>query len=208
MTFASLVVISPILGTKVVDLFGVKFTAGLFTILAAFSLIDVVNELWGRKEARFMAVSIVVIRLIIFAAIIPAIVRLPAYLEPAGYSILLHSSIRTFIASEANTLVQNVLIDIPIFHYLKRIKLGFFFRANMSNIISWAFGTICFVLISFWGSGKPLLPIIVGQTFIKFPLSPIYAWIGLLLVKKVKAMREKEMVAKDREITANQVKTD
>jgi uncharacterized integral membrane protein (TIGR00697 family) len=208
MAFSSLVIISPILGTKVVDLFGIKFTAGIFTILAAFSLIDVVNELWGRKEARFLAVSIVVIRLVIFVAIIPAVIKLPSYLEPAGYSILLHSSIRTFVASEANTLVQNVLIDIPIFHYLKRIKLGFFFRANLSNIVSWAFGTICFVLISFWGSGRPLLPIIIGQTFIKFPLSPIYAWIGLMLVKKVKAMREKEMNSNGAETADKKEKAD
>lgn len=197
MTFSSLVVISPILGTKVVDLFGIKFTAGIFTILAAFSLLDVVNELWGRKEARFLALSIIIIRLIIFVGIIPGIIKLPSYLEPPGYAALLHGSIRTFVASEANTLVQNVLIDIPIFHYLKRIKLGFFFRANLSNIVSWAFGTVCFVLISFWGSGRPLLPIMLGQTFIKFPLSPIYAWFGLILVKKAKAMKRNEMMAKD-----------
>lgn len=192
MTFSSLVVISPVLGTKVVDLFGIKFTAGLFTILAAFSLLDVVNELWGRKEARFLAISIIIIRSIIFIAIIPGLIKLPSYLEPPGYAMLLHGSIRTFVASEVNTLVQNVLIDIPVFHYLKRIKFGFFFRANLSNIVSWAFGTVCFVLISFWGSGRPLLPIVLGQTFIKFPLSPVYAWFGLMLVKKARTMKENE----------------
>ena len=192
MVYSSLVVVSPILGTKVVNLFGVKFTAGIFTMLAAFSLLDVVNELWGKNDARFLAVFIILIRIVIFMAIIPVVIRLPSYLEPSGYSSLLRMSIRTFLASEVNTLIQNVLIDIPIFHRLKRIKLGFFFRANVSNLISWSFGTVCFVLISFWGAGKALLPIILGQTFIKFPLSFVYAWIGLMIVNKAKNIRAAE----------------
>jgi len=197
MAYSSLVVISPILGTKVVDLFGVKFTAGVFTILAAFSLLDVVNELWGKNDARFLAVIIVLIRVVLFAGVIPLVLKLRAYIEPAGYAGLLGLSIRTFLASEANVLVQNVLIDIPIFHRLKRIKLGFFFRANVSNLISWAAGTAVFVLISYWGSSKPLLPVILGQTVVKFPLSFILAWIGLLLVKKGRALRRAEEAGAD-----------
>jgi queuosine precursor transporter len=192
MVYSSLVAVSPILGTKVVNLFGVKFTAGIFTMLAAFSLLDVVNELWGKNDARFLAVFIILIRIVIFVGIIPVVIRLPSYLEPSGYSSLLQMSIRTFLASEVNTLIQNVLIDIPIFHRLKRIKFGFFFRANVSNLISWSFGTVCFVLISFWGSGKALLPIMLGQTFIKFPLSFVYAWIGLLIVNRAKTIRAAE----------------
>jgi uncharacterized integral membrane protein (TIGR00697 family) len=163
MVYSSLVVISPLLGTKVVDLFGLKFTAGIFTMLAAFSLLDVVNEVWGQSDARFLVVTIVAVRIVLFMAFIPLVLGLPAYVEPSGYSGLLRLSVRTFLASEANVLVQNVLIDIPIFHRLKRIKFGFFFRANVSNIISWTVGTTCFVLISYWGSPKPLWPIILGQ---------------------------------------------
>jgi uncharacterized integral membrane protein (TIGR00697 family) len=192
MIYSSLVVVSPILGTKVVDLFGLKFTAGIFTILAAFSLLDVVNEVWGKSDARFLAVFIILVRVAIYMAIIPLVLGLPAYIEPSGYSGLLRLSVRTFFASEVNVLVQNVLIDIPIFHRLKRIKFGFFFRANVSNIISWSVGTACFVLISYWGSGKMLLPIILGQTAIKFPLSFVYAWVGLLVVKKANALKRAE----------------
>jgi uncharacterized integral membrane protein (TIGR00697 family) len=189
MVYASLVVISPVLGTKVVDIFGVKFTAGVFTILAGFALLDVVNELWGPKDARFLAVAIVLIRIVLFVAVVPLIVLLPAYLEPPGYAGVLRMSVRTFLASEANTLVQNVLIDIPIFHRLKKIKFGFYFRANLTNLISWTFGSVVFVLISYLGSGKPLLPIMAGQTLIKFPFSLLYSWAGLVIVKKAKAMR-------------------
>jgi uncharacterized integral membrane protein (TIGR00697 family) len=197
MVYSSLVVISPVLGMKVVDLFGIKFTAGIFTMLAAFSLLDVVNEMWGKNDARFLAIFIILIRVVLFVAVIPAVINLPSYLEPPGYSSLLRTSIRTFLASEVNTLVQNVLIDIPIFHRLKRIKFGFFFRANVSNLISWSVGTACFVLISFWGSGKALLPIILGQTVIKFPLSFVYAWLGLLIVKKARALRLAESLSKN-----------
>jgi uncharacterized PurR-regulated membrane protein YhhQ (DUF165 family) len=59
MVFASLAVLSPVLGTKVVDLAGIKFTAGIFTMLLAYSLLDVVNELWGKADARFLAAGIV-----------------------------------------------------------------------------------------------------------------------------------------------------
>lgn len=182
MVFASLVVLSPLLGTKVVDIFGVKFTAGVFTILFAFSLLDVVNELWSKQEAQTFAILIFFIRLALFFTVIPLIISLPTYLAPTGYQDMFRMGIRTFIASEILTLVQNVFIDIPIFNSLKRIKLGFFFRANVSNIISWSFGTFCFVLISFWGAPKPLLPIILGQTLIKFPVSFVYAFIGTLVV--------------------------
>lgn len=195
LVYASLVVISPVLGTKVVDIFGIKFTAGVFTILAAFALLDVVNELWGPNDARFLAIAIILIRVALFAAVVPLIVLLPAYLEPPGYAGVLHTSVRTFIASEANTLVQNVLIDIPIFHRLKRIKFGFYFRANVTNLISWTFGSVVFVLISYLGSGKPLLPVMAGQTLIKFPFSFLYSWVGLLLVKKARAVRAAERPA-------------
>jgi len=191
LSFASLAVISPVLGTKAATLFGVKFAAGTFTILLAYSLLDVVNELWGREEARFLAVSIVLIRLVLFLGVVPLIVKLPAYLEPAGYAGVLSMSMRTFLASEIGTLVQNVLIDIPIFHALKKIKLGFLFRANLSNIISWTFGTAAFVLISYWGAPKPLLPVLIGQTLIKFPLSFIYAGIGYWIVRKARAATAK-----------------
>jgi len=189
MIFSALAVLSPILGTKVVSLFNIKFTAGIFTMLLAYSLLDVVNELWGKADAQFLAVGIVIIRLVLFLALIPLVVKFPAYLEPAGYQGLLSLSLRTFLASEIATLVQNVVIDIPIFHALKRIKLGFLFRANVSNILSWSFGTVCFVLVSFWGASKPLLPIIIGQTLIKFPLSFIYSWLGFLIVRKARGAR-------------------
>jgi uncharacterized integral membrane protein (TIGR00697 family) len=189
MVYSSLVAISPILGTKVVNFFSIKFTAGIFTMLAAFSLLDVVNELWGKNDARFLAIYIILIRLVIFLGIIPLVVGLPSYLEPPGYSNLLSMSIRTFLASEVNTLVQNVLIDIPIFHRLKRIKFGFFFRANVSNVVSWSVGTVCFVLISFYGSEKNLLPIIFGQTLVKFPLSFLYSFIGLMIVRKARVIQ-------------------
>ena len=39
MVYSSLVAVSPILGTKVVNLFGVKFTAGIFTMLAAAAMV-------------------------------------------------------------------------------------------------------------------------------------------------------------------------
>ena len=189
MIFAALTAISPVLGTKVVNVFNIKFTAGIFTMLLAYSLLDVVNELWGKADARFLALAIVIVRLVLFLALIPLVVKLPAYLEPAGYQGLLSLSLRTFLASEIGTLVQNVVIDVPIFHALKRIKLGFLFRANVSNILSWSFGTVCFVLVSYWGASKSLLPIIIGQTLIKFPLSLIYSGVGYVIVRKARGAR-------------------
>ena len=189
MIFTALAVITPILATKVVNLFGVKFVAGIFTMLFAFSLLNVVNELWGKRDAQFLAVSIVLVRLVLFLGLVPLILKLPAYLEPAGYAGLLRMSIRTFLASEVATLVQNVFIEIPLFHALKKIKFGFLFRANLSNIISWSFGTISFVLVSFWGSSKSLVPIMIGQLLLKFPLSFAYSWVGYVIVRKARGAR-------------------
>ncbi len=188
MTFSALVVVSPILGTKVVDLAGVKFTAGIFTILFAFSLLDVVNELYGRGEARFLVVAVFVLRIGIFLAVIPAVLSAPVHLEPAGYAGVLRMGVRTFVASEILTLVQNMFLDIPIFNRMKKARGGFFLRANVSNIVSWTFGTFCFVLISFAGQGRPLLPIIAGQTLVKFPLSALYAWAGMFIVRAARKM--------------------
>jgi len=189
MIFTALAVLTPILATKVANLFGVKFVAGIFTMLFAFSLLNVVNELWGKRDARFLAVSIVLVRLVLFLGLIPLILKLPAYLEPAGHAGLLTMSIRTFLASEVATLVQNVFIEIPLFHALKKIKFGFQFRANLSNITSWSFGTISFVLISFWGAPKSLFPIMIGQLLVKFPLSFIYSWVGYVIVRKARGAR-------------------
>jgi uncharacterized PurR-regulated membrane protein YhhQ (DUF165 family) len=122
----------------------------------------------------------------LFLGVIPLVIRWPAYLEPAGYAGLLRLSLRTFLASEIGTLVQNVFIDIPVFHALKKVKFGFLFRANASNILSWTFGTISFVLVSYWGASKSLLPVILGQTLVKFPLSFVYSWIAWLIVRRAR----------------------
>lgn len=186
MVFSSLAFLSPVLGTKVVNLGGIKFTAGIFTMLLAYSLLDVVNELWGKAEARFLAAGIVIVRIVLFLGVVPLVIKWPAYLEPAGYSGLLGLSLRTFLASEVGTLVQNVFIDIPIFHALKKVKLGFLFRANASNIISWTFGTVAFVFVSYWGASKSLWPVILGQTLVKFPLSFAYSGVAWMIVRRAR----------------------
>jgi len=203
MIFTALAVITPILATKVVNLFGVKFIAGIFTMLFAFSLLNVVNELWGKRDAQFLAVSIVLVRLLLFLGVVPLILKLPAYFEPAGYAGLLKMSIRTFMASEVATLVQNVFIEIPLFHALKKIKFGFLFRANLSNIIAWSFGTISFVLISFWGASKSLFPIMIGQLLVKFPLSFAYSWVGYVIVRKARGARVPAEPSSDGTVTSS-----
>lgn len=202
MIFTALAVITPILATKVVNLFGVKFVAGIFTMLLAFSLLNVVNELWGKRDAQFLAVSIVLVRLVLFLGLVPVILKLPAYFEPSGYAGLLSMSIRTFLGSEAATLVQNVLIEIPLFHALKKIKFGFLFRANLSNIVAWSFGTISFVLISFWGSSKSLVPIMIGQLLLKFPLSFAYSWVGYVIVRRARSAQTSAEPSSDKAVKA------
>ena len=201
MVFAAMTAISPVLGTKVISVLNVRFTAGIFTMLLAYSLLDVVNELWGKAEARFLAVAVVVIRLVLFLAVIPLVVALPAYIAPAGYEGVLRMSLRTFLASEIGALVQNVVIDIPVFHALKKAKPGFLFRANASNILSWSFGTVCFVVVSYWGAPKPLLPIIIGQTLIKFPLSFLYSAVGYVIVRKARGVPLQAGPAPDEAVT-------
>lgn len=187
MAFASLAVLSPVLGTKVVNLGGIKFTAGLFTMLLAYSLLNVVNELWGKAEAQFLAATIVLIRVVLFVGVVPLLVRWPAYLEPAGYAGVLGLSLRTFIGSEVGTLVQNLLIDIPLFQALKkRLRRGFFFRANVANIVAWTFGTASFVLVSYGSASKSVWPIFLGQTVVKVPLSFLYSWLGWAIVRRAR----------------------
>ena len=76
MLFATCFVVANILAFKLVSVFGFVFPSAVFAFLLAFSITDIVTEVWGGKAARSLIVggfvaNLLAIFLIQFAIVLP-----------------------------------------------------------------------------------------------------------------------------------------
>lgn len=165
-----LLIASPLLSQYIVNVGGLNFTGGVLTALLAYQLLDVINEIWGKKDAR-KAVYLGFGTKMVLAPIL----------------FLIHPFVfRIFLAGEAMNLIQNLLLDIPVFDKLKKVKINFFIRSNLSNIISWTLGSVLFVFLAFYGTKAFGWQLIIGQMLVRYPLTLIYTILTAYLVKRLR----------------------
>jgi queuosine precursor transporter len=189
MIIAGLMIISPVVGTKVVELWGVKFTASVLAAILIYAMMDIVNELWGAGEAGRTIVIGTIVRLFIYLLFVPMVLLLPTGYAPEGYTEVLESVGRLFVAGEVALLLGNLIFDIPLFAHLKqrRIKGGFFARTNISNVISTVLSTFIFVTIAFWGV-QPIWSVFSGQLGMRIGLGILISPVTTLWVKYLREM--------------------
>jgi uncharacterized integral membrane protein (TIGR00697 family) len=181
--FAVLIVVGPILGTKVVNIWGLTFGLGLFPTLFAFNLLDIVNEFKGKWESRRVVWVGTAIKAAIFLILIPFALWMPG-VGPSAilFNKMMTFGLRLFIASELVNILQTIWIDIPIFNWLKQFKIWFFIRSNLSNMISWTIAGILFVLLGYWGTPLFSISLLLGQVIMRFPLTLIYTTLSSAFV--------------------------
>ena len=186
--YATLFVIAPIMGDKVASIFGVKFIAALPVMMLAYLIVDIVNNNWGKEEARSTILNAAIIRFIIYLGVIPMVMAFTVVKQSAGFTDLISSSFRILIAAEVSMFLGQYFIDVGIFDKIKEKMNGRFFsvRYNLSNIVSQAFITTVFILIAKLGV-IPVWPLIWGgilfRTVSSIVITPLASGLNMLTRK-------------------------
>jgi uncharacterized integral membrane protein (TIGR00697 family) len=184
--YTTLLVMAPIMSMKVVTVFGLKFAAGALSALFAYALLDIVNELQSKEDARKLVWVGLIVKFLIFVVLVPLVVFLPG-IKAESFNTMFAFGLRLFVATEIVNFVQTIWVDIPVFDVLKKYRIGFFVRSNLSNILSWTIAAVLFVFIGYWGTPMFSVALLVGQIVMRYPLTFVYTAITSLMVKYLRS---------------------
>ncbi len=160
---------------------GIVVPAAVFIYALTFTLIDLVNERFGKQGARYVVYTAFLANLLLAAYAQFAIWLPPApfYQGQEAFASVLGSTPRIVVASLTAYLVSS-LIDTEIFAWWRERVGGYrWLRVLASNAVSTFVDSAVFITLAFLGV-FPIWPLIRGQyivkmavTFISIPL--IYA---------------------------------
>lgn len=171
------IVITNVIGTKVMSLFGFNFTAGVITYAFVFLGTDIIGEIWGKKPAYYFVIIGFLANLLLVAFVQLAIISPPAEFwlsNQDAYSQTLGSVWIIVLASMIAYLVSQ-FHDVWAFDFWRKQTKGkkLWFRNIMSTITSQSIDTVLFIGLAFGFrlSWSQVIPMIIGQIIIKWGLA-------------------------------------
>lgn len=175
--FIASVVVTNIIGVKIMALLGFSFTAGVITYAGSFLCTDIVSEIWGRRTAnRFVILGFIGnIVMLLFVQI--SIISPPAPFwqeKQAAFETTLGGVWRIVVASMCAYLVSQ-FHDVWAFHLWRRVTKGrhLWLRNNLSTFTSQIIDTVLFILIAFLGvmPAAALISMMFAQFLVKWGLA-------------------------------------
>jgi uncharacterized integral membrane protein (TIGR00697 family) len=186
--FVGLLILANIVAVKL-------FSIGNWAILPAavivyiftYPIIDVIVEVYGKKEGRrtVQAGLVTQILALIFIAITIQLPAAPVFNDQESFQTILNGSFRVIIASlTAYAVSQN--LDVFVFNRLKTIhgQKKLWLRNNASTMLSQLIDTTIFITIAFYGTMPVaiLVSLIFTQYVFKFFASILLTPVVYLLV--------------------------
>jgi uncharacterized integral membrane protein (TIGR00697 family) len=157
--FISSLITSTLLGSKLVQIFGVTVSAGLFIFPFTFIANEMVAEVYGKKASRLLitvgiAIQFYVLFFVWLGGILPAS---PERDLTDAYNQMFFLAPRMVIASIVAYLVSQFL-DLEVFLKVKEITHGryLWLRANVASYLSQALDTTIFTVIFLGGILSPV----------------------------------------------------
>ncbi len=187
--FVSLIVVSNIVASKVIAIGGFFVPAAVAFYSITFVLTDTISEVWGKEKCKFVVNSGLVVSLIT-AVLIKIAIALPAapfYQQQESYELILGGSIRIICAGLIAYIISQYH-DIWAFEFWGRITKGkqLWLRNNASTLVSQFIDTAIFIVIAFYGTGMPILTMIISQYIIKAVIAVLDTPFVYLLVSLFK----------------------
>jgi len=151
--FSSLLIAMNLLGGKIVTVFGIAASVGVFIVPVTFAITDITTELYGRAFSRkltfagMLSILAVMVYSVIFVILDPNI----RFASNDAYATVFGTSLRIMTASiVAFTLAQ--LQDIFIFDKVRKMTKGrwLWVRTNVSTFFSELVDTTGFMFIAFY----------------------------------------------------------
>ena len=169
--FITALVLANVLGSKVITLFGVVTSVGIFAYPITFLITDSVEEVRGKKVtavfvyAGFVALLLSIVLVWIGVNMPPA----SFYKDNAAYATVFGNSIRIIIASIISFLISQTH-DIWAFNFWKQRTHGRFLwlRNNLSTITSQLIDTSLFTFIAFYQMTPAFTVAMVFQMIIPY----------------------------------------
>lgn len=166
--------IANITANKPITLLGMSAPGGVFIYAITFTLIDLVNEHFGKEGARRVIYAAFAANILfaLYSAFILALPSPPFFTGQEAFAHVLGSTPRIVAASLLAYIVSS-LIDVEVFDAWKRRIGGYkWARVLASNAVSTAVDSSLFVAVAFGGI-LPLVPLIVGQYFFKMAITVV-----------------------------------
>jgi uncharacterized integral membrane protein (TIGR00697 family) len=151
--FITSMVLVNTIGTKIISLFNVRLSVGIFFVPILFLVTDIIGEVKGKKRALFFVRTSIIMLIFLFlmVALCVAIPPHSSYHLNTEYSNIFGSTLRMTLASLLSfTVSQN--IDVFIFSLVKKITKDkhLWIRNNVSTMISQLFDTTIFMFVAFY----------------------------------------------------------
>jgi len=191
MLFTVCLIISNIVGQKLIEIGGIDVTAGLIIFPVTYIINDLIAEVWGYRKMRLVIwggfslnfLAVIVFRLSIWA---PASIHF-AYQN--SFALILHNAERITVASFIAFLFGSFL-NAYVMSKMKIIQRGrhFSVRAVVSTIVGEGADSLVFFTIAFSGvlHHRALLMLIITQTALKTGYEIIALPLTNYVVKRVK----------------------
>jgi uncharacterized integral membrane protein (TIGR00697 family) len=164
--------IANVTASKPVQLGGLVVPAAIFIYTLTFTLIDLINESFGKEGARKVILTAFLANLLL-AAYVQLAVILPSasfYSGQEAFSGVLGSTPRIVFASLTAYLISS-LIDAEIFSFWRaRVQRLKWTRVLVSNAISTWVDSVIFITLAFYGT-MPIWVLIKGQYIVKMAIT-------------------------------------
>lgn len=188
-TFVGLLVISNVIANKIITIGGLVGPAAVICYSLTFVITDTITEIWGKERTKYFikvgfVVSIITAIFIRLAIIMPAAHFWPNQEE---FNLILGTNLRIVFASLVAYLISQYH-DIWAFLFWKKItgERYLWLRNNLSTGASQLLDTLIFITLAFFGTGAPLLEMIIGQYVIKLAIAVLDTPLIYLMVNLVK----------------------
>lgn len=197
--FIALLVGMNLLGGKIVSLFEISVSVGIFMAPLTFLITDIVEEVYGKEVVKNFIIGGVISLVMIFLY-----TALFVYLEPHSrydfnyeYGIIFSSSLRMIIASIVAFILSQTH-DLIAFEWWKKKTKGkaLWIRNNLSTITSQLIDTFVFMMIAFYNITPKFTLMFILQLAIPYYLFKVlfaildtpFVYLGVKWLKKNKGL--------------------
>lgn len=151
--FVSSLLLGNLLGSKLIEIFGIVTSVGIFGYPITFLITDIVEEVKGKEvskifvHAGFLSLCIAVLFVFASAGLPPS----PLYPHNEAYNCVFSNSLRVILASMIAFIISQYH-DLWAFNFWKQKTKGkyLWLRNNFSTIVSQLFDSIVFMFIAFY----------------------------------------------------------
>jgi uncharacterized integral membrane protein (TIGR00697 family) len=151
--FISCLLLGNLLGSKLIEIFGIVTSVGLFGYPPTFLITDIIEEVRGKEatkifvHAGFLSLCIAIFFIFVSTGLPPS----PLYPHNEAYKYVFSNSVRMILASMTAFFISQYH-DIWAFNFWKQKTNGkhLWLRNNFSTIVSQLLDSIVFMFIAFY----------------------------------------------------------